>query len=153
MFWIGAWLISVLTWGLYFSHQPTFEIGDDYLTTEEQIPDENDLILSNDVLILTDMWRNLTDSKLNLDRRMTYPDRRTVSVECIWLATNEMITTGPIILARFVGEKSKCIMASQRLPDPLNQSEATFITDYGSRRTKLWRDSFSTEKQDGGALG
>ena len=84
---------------------------------------------------------------------MTYPDRRTVSVECIQLATNEMITIEPITLARFVGEKSKCIMASQRLPDPLDQSEATIITDYGSRRTKLWRDSFSTENQDGGVFG
>ena len=53
-----------MPWDLYFSHRPTFEIGDDYLTTEEQIPDENDLILSNDVLILTDMWRNFDRLKI-----------------------------------------------------------------------------------------
>ena len=38
------------------------------------------------------------------------------------------MTIIPIALGRFTEDKPKCIMASQRLPDPFDQSEATYTT-------------------------
>ena len=47
------------------------------------------------------------------------------------------MTIEPIVLARFVGDKSKCIMASKRLPDLLNQSEVTNMTGLRTSAHKI----------------